>query len=175
MISTTATTPLHDGARDFDFWHGHWKAVNQRLKARLAGCTEWESFESRSSVFPLPGGIGNYDDWVSPEWRPGFVGLSFRIYSPQSRHWSIYWLENQTAGVDPATGFLNPPVVGRFENGVGTFIGREMIEGRETVVRFLWSEITPTSARWEQAFSVDDGRNWETNWVMTMTREPSPA
>lgn len=169
----TLTPAERDGAHDFDFWHGHWKTQNQFLKARLAGCTEWETFESRSNVFPLPGGIGNYDDWTADEWRPGFVGLSFRVYSPQSKHWSIYWLENRSGGVDPATGFLNPPVVGRFENGVGTFIGTEMLEGRETMVRFIWSEIGPQSAKWEQAFSIDEGRTWETNWIMNMTRLPA--
>jgi hypothetical protein len=37
-------------------------------------------------------------------------------------------------------------------------------------VRLTWSGITPRSARWEQAFSEDGGRQWETNWVMELTR-----
>jgi hypothetical protein len=37
-------------------------------------------------------------------------------------------------------------------------------------MRFVWSGITDTAARWEQAFSADEGRTWETNWIMTMTR-----
>jgi hypothetical protein len=37
-------------------------------------------------------------------------------------------------------------------------------------VRYIWSDITETSARWEQAFSVDDGRTWETNLIMEFTR-----
>jgi hypothetical protein len=37
-------------------------------------------------------------------------------------------------------------------------------------VVYIWSEITPTSARWEQAFSPDMGEAWETNWIMESTR-----
>jgi hypothetical protein len=37
-------------------------------------------------------------------------------------------------------------------------------------VRYLWSRITDQSARGEQAFSLDEGNNWETNWTMDFTR-----
>jgi hypothetical protein len=61
-------------------------------------------------------------------------------------------------------------VQGRFENGVGTFMAQEMFEGRPIRVRFIWSDITPNGARWQQAFSEDDGKTWETNWVMEFER-----
>ncbi|MFI7576927.1 hypothetical protein [Micromonospora sp. NPDC049497] len=63
-----------------------------------------------------------------------------------------------------------PPVVGRFVDGVGTFLADDVDEGRPIRCRFLWSAITPTSCRWEQAFSTYGGRGWETNWVMEFTR-----
>ncbi|MEY9876909.1 hypothetical protein ABH931_006422 [Streptacidiphilus sp. MAP12-33] len=31
------------------------------------------------------------------------------------------------------------------------------------------------TAGWEQAFSTDDGRTWETNWVQQLTRRPQPV
>ena len=37
-------------------------------------------------------------------------------------------------------------------------------------VRYPWSDITSAAARWAQAFSTDDGRTWETNWIMQLTR-----
>ena len=32
-----------------------------------------------------------------------------------------------------------------------------------------WSGVTTPMPRWEQAFSDDGGRTWETNWVMDFT------
>jgi hypothetical protein len=38
------------------------------------------------------------------------------------------------------------------------------------VVRFLWSQITATSCRWEQVLSTDGGCTWETNWIADFSR-----
>jgi len=154
--------PERDGSHDFDFQTGRWRIRNERLVKRLAGCTEWETFESTNRAWLLPGGLGNMDEYVTDHW-PGFVGLSLRLYNRETRQWSIYWASNHK-------GTLDPPVVGSFANGVGVFKGRDQLEGRPIVMRFVWSGITETSARWEQAFSPDEGRTWETNWIMTMTR-----
>ena len=65
---------------------------------------------------------------------------------------------------------LDPPVVGGFVDGVGTFIGQDTLDGRPILVRFRWSGITGPTPRWDQAFSDDDGATWEVNWVMDFTR-----
>jgi len=67
-------------------------------------------------------------------------------------------------------GALDPPVKGRFVNGVGLFYSDSVINGKTIRTRFTWSTITPTAARWEQAYSSDAGKTWETNWVMQFTR-----
>jgi hypothetical protein len=158
----TAAT-VKDAAHDFDFWMGRWRIENKRLVKRLAGCTEWEEFQATCRAWPLPGGIGNSDEFTCEAWRPGFVGMAFRIFNPATRLWSIYWVDNNV-------GILQPPVVGRFENGVGIFEGPDEFGGKPITVRFTWSHITANGARWEQAFSVDEGKTWETNWVMMMSR-----
>jgi hypothetical protein len=61
-------------------------------------------------------------------------------------------------------------VKGNFQNGVGIFEGDDAFAGKRIKVRYIWSRITSTSAHWEQAFSPDDGKNWETNWRMDFTR-----
>jgi hypothetical protein len=57
-----------------------------------------------------------------------------------------------------------------FADGVGDFIGPDVHEGTPVLVRYRWSDITATSARWAQALSVDDGRTWETNWTAEFTK-----
>ena len=43
-------------------------------------------------------------------------------------------------------------------------------EGQAVYARFIWSDITATACRWEQALSADGGQTWETNWIMDFTR-----
>jgi len=77
---------------------------------------------------------------------------------------SIWWLDAR----NPSR--LDPPVIGGFKDGIGTFVAEDTFNGRPILVRFLWSDITATSCRWEQAFSTDGGETWEVNWVMESTR-----
>ena len=164
-------SPRREGASDFDFLHGHWLVHNRRLRQRLQACTEWEVFEATQHVRPLPGGIGNFDDFIAPAWRPDFVGMTLRVYSPQTRLWSLYWLDNQTGGLD-AKGLLQPPVVGGFDKGVGVFEGDDLLRGLPIRVRYIWSDLQPGSAHWAQEMSGDGGASWECNWEMRMQRCP---
>jgi hypothetical protein len=152
-----------DGSHDFDFYTGCWRVRNERLVERLKGCTEWEIFEARSDARMLPGGLGNMDELTTDHW-PGFVGMTVRLYDRQTATWRLYWTSNRL-------GMFSPPVVGAFAEGVGHFLGRDEEDGRPITVRFTWSEITATHARWEQDFSPDEGRTWEKNWIMVSTRE----
>jgi hypothetical protein len=63
-----------------------------------------------------------------------------------------------------------PPVTGRFANGRGEFYDQELFEGRMIFVRYTWSDITASSARFEQSFSDDGGKTWEPNWISTIHR-----
>jgi hypothetical protein len=60
-----------------------------------------------------------------------------------------------------------PPVVSGFVNGEGHFSGGDTYAGRRVLVR---TKITDASLRWEQAFSFDAGRSFETNWIMGFHR-----
>ena len=162
-------TDSNSGIDDFKSLLGHWRVQNRRLVKRLQGCTDWETFPAIQHNQALPARIGNIDDFIAESWRPGFVGLSLRLFSPQTQLWSIYWLDNQTGGLNPA-GSLLPPVVGRFSNGVGIFEGDDVLDGRAIRVRYTWSAITLHSAQWEQAMSADGGETWEMNWRMNFER-----
>ncbi|WGG53216.1 hypothetical protein [Rugamonas sp. DEMB1] len=158
-----------DGIRDFDFLLGRWRVDNRRLRKRLQNNDEWETFDATQHNQALPGGIGNFDDFIADSWRPGFVGMSLRLFNPQTRLWSIYWLDNNTAGLD-TSGLLLPPVVGKFDKGVGVFECDDQLDGKPIRLRYTWSDIAPDSARWEQAMSLDGGATWEMNWRMLLQR-----
>jgi hypothetical protein len=79
--------------------------------------------------------------------------------------WGIWWLD----GRDP-TSNLDPTMKGHFLKGVGTFYADDTLRGKPIRVRFIWSHITAASAHWEQAFSADAGKTWETNWVTDFTK-----
>jgi hypothetical protein len=159
----------NDGIRDFDFLLGRWRVDNRRLRKRLQNNDEWETFDATQHNQALPGGIGNFDDFIAGSWRPGFVGMSLRLFNPQTKLWSIYWLDNNTAGLC-TSGLLLPPVVGKFDQGVGIFECDDELDGKPIRLRYTWSDIAPDSARWEQAMSPDGGATWEMNWRMLFQR-----
>ena len=65
---------------------------------------------------------------------------------------------------------VQPAVVGRFRDGQGEFFADDFHKDTPVLARFIWCDITKNSARWEQAFSTDDGQTWETNWTMEFAR-----
>jgi hypothetical protein len=97
------------GAGDFDFFHGSWQVVNERLKSRLTASTEWEEFAATFRCRPILRGAGNVDtfvpDWPAPS-HEGYEGASLRLFNPRTGRWSINWADT--------SGELFPQVVGGF-------------------------------------------------------------
>ena len=171
MSLATPTKPdFEKGRSDFDFYVGDWQVENRRMTRPLQEDSPWETFHAISHMEKLPGGIGNFDTFQASEWRPGWMGMSLRLFNGETGLWSIYWLNSKSGGIDSATGQLAPPVVGRFENGVGIFEGDDVLEGRPLRVRYTWRVIDADQATWQQAFSLDRGATWKTNWTMKHTR-----
>jgi hypothetical protein len=166
---STATAPgsaeAGTGVHDFDFIAGRWRVHHRRLKERLAGNDEWQEFAGTSDARLILDGAGNVDDNVIELPAGTYRAATLRSYDPESRQWSIWWLDGRFP-----RGPLDPPMVGGFKDGVGTFLADDTFGGKPIVVRFIWSEITEASARWEQAFSSDGGETWEVNWIMEFTR-----
>lgn len=150
------------GVHAFDFQVGDWR-VHHRVK-RPAD-SQWQEFEGTSSNRSLMEGAANVED--NTFYRPSGVtrGVALRAYDPKTEEWAIWWID----GRNPL-GALDPPVKGRFVDGVGTFYSDGILNGKPTRTRFTWSHITATSARWEQAYSSDSGKTWETNWIMEFQR-----
>jgi hypothetical protein len=158
-----AQTHVRDGSHDFDFEIGNWKTHIRRLQHPLTGSTTWLDYDGTSVVRKIWGGKANMVE-LEVDGPAGHIeGLSLRLYDPQSQQWSLNFASS-------ASGTLSVPTVGEFRNGRGEFYDQEQIAGRMVLVRNVWSDITPNSGHFEQAFSTDGGKTWEVNWIATDTR-----
>jgi NIPSNAP len=156
------------GASDFDFLIGDWRVHHRRLKERLANSQEWIEFDGTCASRKILGGLGNMDENLLNMPDRSYSAVTVRTYDPAKEQWSIWWFDSRNAGQ------LDPPVVGRFENGVGSFYAEDNFKGKPIRVRFLWTQLS-TTPHWEQAFSSDGGKTWETNWTMDFTRTVANA
>jgi hypothetical protein len=152
---------------DFDFIIGDWRVHHRRLRDRLVGCTEWLEFEGSSSTRKILGGRGNVEDNLLHLPEGAYRAAAFRSLDVASGNWAIWWLDGRSPH------HLDTPVIGRFEAGQGNFYAEDTLDGRPIRVRFLWLPRSADAARWEQAFSVDAGQTWETNWTMDFERIPA--
>jgi len=146
---------------DFDFFIGSWTVTSRRLKTLFAGSDDWDVFPGTTTCNPIFGGGGNTEEILFTE--RGFRGFTLRLFDVERKEWSIYWASSRT-------GLPTPPVVGTFTGGRGDFYGDDVHDGKPIRAHYLWSDITDTSARWEQEFSADGGQTWESNWIMEFTR-----
>jgi hypothetical protein len=149
-------------ANNFDFLIGTWTSKQRRLREVLAGCDEWYEFDGLTRCWSVFDGGGNIDEVKFSE--QDYAGLTVRLFDPATELWSIYWARDDT-------GLALPPTVGRFdEDGVGRFYDDEDWRGRPIRVRYQWTVLSHDACRWEQAFSTDQGKTWETNWTADFAR-----
>lgn len=179
MIAATATFPRvaasdesamlvdglpHNGdTHDWDWLVGKWDVRHWRLKERLLNDHRWEEFRGTCQMWTTMEGAGNVDDNYLELPSGAYRAMGVRALDAQSGLWSIWWLDARYNSVDP-------PVRGGFKDGIGTFIGEDKLRGHPILMKFEWSKIAKDSAHWEQAFSPDKGKTWETNWRMDFTR-----
>ncbi len=161
--SPPASSTQRDGQHDFDFEIGTWKTHLERLLHPLTGSTQWVEYEGTTVVSKVWDGAANLVVLVADGPAGHFEGLSLRLYNPQSRQWSLNFASR-------VGGTMTLPTIGEFKNGRGEFFAQETLDGRAIFVRFVISDITADSCRFEQAFSDDGGKTWEVNWIATDTR-----
>jgi len=158
-----AAAAEREGQRDFDFQFGTWKTHVRRLVHPLTGLTAWTDYDGTSVVSKVWNGRASLLE-LEVQGPAGHIeGVGLRLYNPQSHQWNLNWTNS-------GVGMLDLPMVGEFKDGRGDFYGLDTYEGRRILVRNGFSEITPNSSHFEQAFSADGGKTWETNWIMTFTR-----
>ena len=163
-----AETPP-SGARgsihDFDFFVGSWTVRHRRLRKRLAGGNDWEDFGGTTRCQSLLGGVVNLNESLSRRETGPTAGMGLRAYDAKTDTWADWYL----SAASPHD--IDKPGIGRFADGVGTFLSDETFEGRPIKVRGQFRSLSPTEAQWDQAFSPDGGASWETNWIMRYSRK----
>jgi len=153
----------HDGQHDFDWQVGTWKVHMSRLQHPLTGSTTWTELEGTVVVRKVWDGRANLAE-IKVDGPSGHLEfLSLRLYNPQAHQWSLNFASSNG-------GTLSVPMIGEFKNGRGEFYDQESFNGRTILVRFVFSDVSATSGRDEQAFSDDGGKTWEVNWMNTHTR-----
>lgn len=160
------TSTTRDGSNDFNFLLGKWHYHIRQLKERLKNSHDWYDCTATGEMRPIWGGLyggsGNREDTI---WRcPNrtIYGITVRMYSAQTHQWSIWWgLRDR--------GLIPPPQVGHFNaHGFGEFFADDTWKGTPVIVRFRW---TAQGAHFEQAFSSDHGKTWETNVISDQTHK----
>jgi hypothetical protein len=152
-----------DGQHDFDFNIGTWTTHISRLQNPLTGSTTWVEYDGISVVRGILNGRASLFELTADGPAGHIEGVGLRLYNPQSHQWSLNWANGKT-------GVLGVPTIGEFDNGRGVFVDQELFNDRVILVRNSFMDLTADSARFEQTFSDDAGKTWETNWVMTFKR-----
>lgn len=162
---TAASAIAEDGRnRDFDFEFGAWTAHISRLLAPLSGSDEWAEYTGTSVIRPVWNGRANLGELLVDGPAGRIEGISLRVFDPASGQWRIHWTNARDGRVGEA-------MVGGFSGGRGLFYNREQFQGQPVLVRFVFSDITESTFRLEQAFSTDDGASWEPNWIARFERD----
>lgn len=155
------------GAHAFDFLLGKWRVAHRTLRERLTGSTQWDEAEAIDIVTPAFAGLGQTGRFMRYIDGQPYEGMPIRLYNPADDLWRIYWLDTHDQRMEP-------PLIGDFQSdGTGRFVGDDQLRGIRIKVRFDWSNISSTTARWEQRFSNDEGESWELNSIMDFRRDNS--
>jgi hypothetical protein len=164
--SDPANLPQRDGSHDFDFLIGDWKAHVRRLPDRLNNSNVWVEYDGISNHHKLLDSNANFEQFevTSTDKKLHIKAQTLRLYNPATRQWSIYLVDLDNATLD------TPPVVGAFNGKRGEFYHQENLKGRTILVRYLWLDLSPSSARMEQSYSPDGGKAWEVNWICELSR-----
>lgn len=156
---TPGTGPEHG----FDFNMGSWETRIRAVLNPLSSPRTWSSLQGTHVVYRV------WDDWadigqLEVDVPGGHIeDLALRLYDRETGQWRVYFANS-------SSGTLEPPMIGEFKAGVGTFIGLEDVGGKTVLSRNVWSGIAAKSCHQDWAISTDGGKTWLPTWISTDTR-----
>lgn len=161
-----AATPARDGAHDFDFLLGDWTARARQLPDRLNGSHDWLTFRGTEHHSRILRSNTNLEEFEvhNAEKNLHLHAQTLRLYNAETRQWSMYIIDVYSGTLESI------PLVGHFTGNRGEFFRQTQYKGRTILMRYVWFNLSPASARMEQSYSDDGGASWELNWVCELTR-----
>ena len=155
--SLAITASETSSKNDFDYLVGNWNIKNRTLKEQLTGSDEWDEFDATQEFRLVLLGLGNVDIFHAELDGKPFEGLTMRLFDPQTRLWTIYWADSKAVKLDGGK-------VCSFHGDMGEFFGREVVGGKDVIVKFHWDKRNPKTPIYSRAFTADGGATWEWNW-----------
>jgi hypothetical protein len=152
-----------DGSHDFDFNLGTWHTHIRRLAHPLANSNEWFEVEGSVRIRPVWNGKAQLEEIEADGPKGHWESMTLFLYNPTAHQWTLHF-------VNSSDGTISDPATGEFHDGRGEFYAPDTFGGRAIVTRQIWSKVTPDTHQFEQAFSTDGGKTWETNFVANLTR-----
>lgn len=148
-------------SRHFDFWVGEWD-VN--LRVRQPDLTWADTHRATARIYPILAGKALLELW-SEDAEDGIKGYSLRYFDTARDEW-VLWLNWPGANRSGSSS-----LAGAFRHGRGEFFSTgTQPDGTQSISRYTFSDITPSSLRWDDAFSSDGGDSWTNRWVMEFSR-----
>jgi hypothetical protein len=161
--SAEATRALPDGSHDFDFNFGQWSTHIKRRVHPLSGSNELMELNGTVTVRKVWDGRAQLEEIEADGPTGHFEGLTLFLYNPAAHQWS------QTF-VNSATGTYSGSLIGSFKPGRGELYAQDTFNNRTILIRGVWSDITPTTHRYEESYSEDGGKTWEPEFTANLTR-----
>ncbi|HZP66708.1 MAG TPA: hypothetical protein VFB32_10385 [Rudaea sp.] len=152
-----------DGSHDFDFNFGYWHTHIKRHVHPLAGSDEFIELDGTVGIRKVWGGRALLEEIEADGPKGHWEGLSLFLYNPTAHQWSQTFVNSQT-------GVFGGGLVGAFKDGRGELFQADTLDGRSILVRGVWSNIAPTSHRYEESYSQDGGKTWEVQFAGDKTK-----
>jgi hypothetical protein len=160
--SSAATAP-RDGQHDFDFNFGSWKSHIKRRVHPLSGSSDVIELVGTVNTRKVWDGRAQLEEIEADGPKGHWQGMTLFLYNPQSHQWSQSFSSS-------AAGTISGSLIGSFKDGCVELFAADTFEGRSILVRGVWSGITPASHHYEESYSDDGGKTWESEFNADLTK-----
>jgi hypothetical protein len=159
----TQAAITRDGSHDFDFDFGVWRTEITRRLHPLSDSLETMRLTGTVTIRKVWGGKASLEEIEADGPKGHWEGMSLFLYDPAAHQWSQSFIGS-------ANGAFAGGFIGSFHDGKGELFSQDTLDGRSILVRATWSDITPTSHKYEEDFSADGGKTWELSFMARKTK-----